>query len=282
MLTTVQAGPFTIRGVSVGGVYTALEVRELGVLLDVGIAPKSFAAIDDLFLSHGHADHVGALGSLLGIRGLLRKNSLRIHMPAPIVEPVCDALRSLSRLQRYELAIEPVAMEPGDERPIRADLWVRAFRTYHPVPSLGYQFFRRVQKLKREYHDLSGAEIGARRKRGEDLFETRERLELAYATDTLVRVIEESPSILASRVLVLECSFLDDKKSLADSRAGCHIHLDELLERADLFACEHLVLMHFSQIYRPREVHEILARRCPPSLLERLVVFAPHRGGWPG
>lgn len=282
MLTTVQAGPYRIRGISVGGIYTSLEVRELGVLLDAGIAPRSFAPVDDLFLSHGHADHVGALGSLLGIRGLMRKDELRIYMPAPIVDSVCDALRALSRLQRYDLAIVPIAMEPGDERQIRADLWVRAFRTYHPVPSLGYQFFRRVQKLKRQYADLPGPEIGARRKRGDDLFEIRERLELAYATDTLVRVLDESPSILASRVLVLECSFLDERKSLADSRAGCHIHLDELLDRAERFACEHLVLMHFSQIYRPREVHEILARRCPPSLLDRLVVFAPHRGAWPG
>src|SRR5688572_20464725 len=170
MLTTVQAGPYTIRGVSVGGVYTSLHVPELGVVLDAGLAPRSFGAVDDLFLSHGHADHVGALTTLLGVRGLLRRPALRLFLPAEIREPLVEALAAMSKLQRFELEIDPVGLEPGDERPLRGDLWVRAFRTYHPVPSLGYQFFRRVKKLKKEFSHLPGAEIGRRRQAGEDLF----------------------------------------------------------------------------------------------------------------
>ena len=34
---------YTVRGVSVGGIYTSLSVRELDVVLDVGLAPRSFA-----------------------------------------------------------------------------------------------------------------------------------------------------------------------------------------------------------------------------------------------
>ena len=90
------------------------------------------------------------------------------------------------------------------------------------------------------------------------------------------------PSLLDTRVLILECSFLDDRKGLAASQAGGHIHLDELLERADTFRNEALVLMHFSQIYSPAEVHRTLQRRCPRALWERIVVFAPSRGPWPG
>jgi len=40
--------------------------------------------------------------------------------------------------------------------------------------------------------------------------------------------------------------------------------------------------MHFSQMYTPEEVHRTLERRCPRALWERLVVFAPSRGHWPG
>jgi ribonuclease Z len=282
MLTSVQAGPFGIRGVSVGGVYTSLHVRELDVLLDIGIAPRSFGAVDDLFLSHGHADHVGALTTLLGLRGLQRRGSLRIFMPEPIADTLVEAMRAMSKLQRYELTIEAVPMKPGDTQRVRSDLFVRAFPTFHPVPSLGYQFYRSVTKLRAEFADLPGEEIGRRRKAGDtSLFYQDERLELAYATDTLVRVLDETPSILRSRVLVLECSFLDEKKDLRESRAGCHIHLDELLEYAERIENEHLVLMHFSQLYRPDEVREILDRRCPPDLRRRIVVFAP-RSEWPG
>lgn len=281
MITEVEAGPYTVRGVSVGGVYTSLQVPQLGAVFDAGIAPRAFAATDHLFISHGHGDHIGALPAMMGIRGLLHKDKPRVYLPKPIVDDVQEALRVMTRMQRYDLSVTPLGMEPGDELQLRADLHVRAFRTHHPVPSLGYLFFDRVKKLKPEYAELPGAEIGRRRKAGDDLFHEEERLELAYATDTLLRVIDTCPDVLRCRVLVMECSFLDDKKSLADSRAGCHIHLDELLERADDFENEHLVLMHFSQIYQPREVVRILRQRCPPHLLERIVPFVPASGSWP-
>jgi ribonuclease Z len=150
------------------------------------------------------------------------------------------------------------------------------------VPSLGYQFLRRTKKLRREFQGLPGHEIQTRRRNGDDIFDESEALELAYATDTLAKVLDNNPSLYTSRVLVLECTFLDERKSLESSQAGCHIHLDELIERADRFANEHLVLMHFSQIYHPREVHEILAQRCPPGLAERVRVLAPASGHWPG
>lgn len=282
MLIKVKAGPYTVRGVSVGGIYTSLCVPELRVLFDVGIPARSFADLDQIFLSHAHADHIGALVALLGIRGLGKKGPPKVFLPAEVLPDVQAALAAMSKLQRYELAIDPVGMFPGDELQLRKDLWVRAFRTFHPVPSLGYLLLRRVQKLRPEFHELGGAEIQERRRAGEDLFYTAEQLELAYATDTLAKVLDQHPFLYDTRVLILECSFLDERKSLQASQAGCHIHLDELLERSERFNNEALVLMHFSQLYSPSEVHRLLAERCPPRLRERLVPFAPAHGAWPG
>lgn len=283
MLTSVKAGPYTIRGVSVGGVYTALSVPELDVMLDAGVSPRSFASARHLFLSHGHVDHSGGLASLLGIRALLGvPGVLRVFMPSAIVAAVRAFLDAMAALQRYDLTIHAVGMEPGQVEKVHGDLWVRAFKTFHPVPSLGFQFFRRIKKLRPEFAGLSGPEIGQRRKAGDDIFDEVERLELAYATDTLVQVLDHEPSILRSKVLVLECTFLDGRKSLEATRAGCHIHLDELLERADRFHNEQLVLMHFSQIYKPREVGELLDARCPAPLRARIVPFVPAANQWPG
>jgi ribonuclease Z len=282
MLTTVTAGPFTIKGISVAGIYTSLYVRELGALFDVGIAARTCAGAQNVFLSHGHADHCGALVALLGMRGLMRLPPPQIFVPAELLEDTRAALALFSRGQRYEFDIVAQPVLPGEEYPLRPDLSVRAFRTHHTGPSLGYQFFTRVPKLKPEYRTLPGREIAERRKRDEPIFDYEERLELAYATDTLLSVIETSPSLLTTRVLILECSFLDERKSIASSRAGGHVHLDELLEKASAFENEAIVLMHFSQMYAPAEVHRILKRRCPPSLWERLVVFAPTTGAWPG
>jgi ribonuclease Z len=282
MLTTVKAGSHTVRGVSVGGIYTSLHVRELDALFDVGIAFRRGASTDNIFISHAHADHIGALPALLGIRGLVSKGAPRVFMPAEIEQDVLSTLAILSKLQRYDLRIESIPMRPGDRVPYRGDIELRAFRTHHTVPSLGYQFVRRVKKLRSEFKDLPGSEIGRRRKAGDDLFHNVEQAVFAYATDTLVRVLDTEPSLLATQTLVLECSFLDERKDRAASRAGCHIHLDELLAIADNFENEHLVLMHFSQLYKPREVEKILKERCPASLHRRLIPFVPKGDYWPG
>lgn len=284
MLTTVTAGPYTIRGISVGGVYTSIAVPELGIVFDAGASPRSSGAIDTILLSHGHVDHIGALPALLGIRALHGKTKPpRVVMPVEIVDDLTAALAALSRLQRWPLEIEAIGMSPGDELALRGDLRARAVRTFHPVPSLGYVLVRRVSKLKAELAGLSGPEIAARRRAGEEVADFDDRLELAYATDTLVSVFDHAPELLRSRVLIMECTFLDERKTLAAARAGCHIHLDEVIERAERFENEHVVMMHVSQIYRPDEVAGVLDARVPPALRKRIIPFVPAAAtSWPG
>jgi len=273
----------SVRGVSVGGVYTSLAVPELGIVFDAGASPRSSCAIDTILLSHGHADHVGALPAFLGIRALSGKTRPpRVIMPAEILDDLTAALAALSRLQRFPLEIEAIGMLPGDEIALRGDLRVRAVRTFHPVPSLAYLLVRRISKLRPELSGLTGPQIAARRRAGEAVTDHEDRLELAYATDTLISALDHAPELFEARTLIMECTFLDERKSLEAARAGCHIHLDEVVERADRFANDHVVLMHFSQIYRPDEVAGILDARLPPALRKKVVPFIPTGAHWPG
>jgi ribonuclease Z len=283
MLTEVQAGPYTVRGISVGGVYTSLQVPELNVVLDAGVPLRSFATTDHLFLSHGHSDHASALGALLGIRGLVGKHSpAQVFLPAEIEPAVKEALAAQSRLHRSVIEIEAIPMLPGDARKVYRDVWVRAFRTHHAGPSLGYQFFKRITKLKPEFQELPGEEIGRLRREGAGIFDEVERLEVAYATDTLSQVLETAPSILESRVLILECTYVDAKRTVEETQERLHTHLDEIISRADKFQNEALVLMHFSQLYGPEQVRDVIRQRVPPALWERIRVFAPASNSWFG
>jgi len=222
MLTRVSAGPVSVVGVSVGGVYTSLLVPELDAILDVGIAPRSFVGASSVFISHGHADHVGSLGSLIGQRGLARLPAPTVYLPQEIHADIEDATKALSRSQRRPLDVPFVPMVPGVDVQ-RGDLWVRPFRTLHSVPSLGYAFVRKVQKLKDDFIGLAAAEIVARKGAGEDLFRQEERVELAYVTDSLIDVLDREPWVARARVLVLECTF-----------AGLVGTIDNLADRVEL------------------------------------------------
>jgi ribonuclease Z len=138
-----------------------------------------------------------------------------------------------------------------------------------------------VQKLRPECVGLSGNEIKRRRQAGDtETFYTEEQPRFAYATDTLPEVLDHTPELADVDTLVLECTFLDDRKTLAGARAGCHIHLDELLPRLSSLRVKDLVLMHFSQIYHPDQVRRILAERLPADLPFAVHAFAPEGGRW--
>jgi ribonuclease Z len=281
MLTRVRAGPVTVVGVSVGGVYTSLLVPEFDTIFDVGIAPRSFVGAGTLLISHGHADHVGSLGSLIGQRGLARLPAPTVYLPEEIEQDVAEAVGALSRTQRRPLEVPFVPMVPLVDVS-RGDLWIRPFRTLHSVPSLGYALVRKVQKLRDEFRGLGAAEIVARKAAGQELFRAEERIELAYVTDSLIDVLDSEPWLLGARVLILECTFTSRDRTRAEAREKMHVHLDEIVERAETFRSEALVLMHFSQSSSPSEVRRTLDARVPPGLRERLVPFVPDRGNWPG
>lgn len=282
MLTRLDLGPLSVSGVSVGGVYTSILVPELSAIFDAGIAPRSFVGAKHLFLSHGHADHIGALPSLIGIRGLSHQPAPTTFMPSEIVEDISHGLERFSRGQRRVVEVPVVGMNPGDVAQLTVDLHVRAFRTVHSVPSLAYSLFRRVDKLRAEFLGRSSQEISELRRNGEQLFDTFERHELAYVTDSLIDVLDLHPELYQVRSLVLECTFLDEKKTCSEARSKFHVHLDEIIERAARFSNEQIVLMHFSQSYSPAEVHDVLSRRLPPILRERVFALCPKNGPWPG
>lgn len=281
MYTRIEAAGYTLEGISLGGIHTSLHVPEMDVLLDVGLPIRQFTPIDRVFLSHVHGDHAGGLGSFLGLRTLLhRKPPPTLYCPAEAEPKLREMIDTVGEMQNhpFDVALRPMA--PNDEEQLRTDLWVRALRSDHTLPCRAYLFFDRVERLRAEYRDLSGREIAARRERGEAMLEPAERLELAYCTDTRIEIFDEYPELYRTKVLVVEATFLDDTRSTDEVRARGHIHLDEILARADRFENEVVVIMHASRFYAPLDAHRILRERCQGRLRPRVLAFAPFRRDW--
>jgi ribonuclease Z len=75
------------------------------------------------------------------------------------------------------------------------------------------------------------------------------------------------------KILFIECTYLDDKKNVEKAREWGHIHLDEIIQNADSFKNEKIVLIHFSKRYSPKTIKELVYSKIPPSLTDRVECF---------
>ncbi|MCB9789272.1 MAG: hypothetical protein H6744_21560 [Deltaproteobacteria bacterium] len=258
-LESLESLDFTLTGFSLGGVETAVVVPEWRLAFDVGRGRDHLMRCEHIALTHTHMDHAGGLPYLLALRQLHRLPPPTVYVPGQLAQALRTMLDAWDPLQRYRTECPIVAVEPGSRHRIGRDLYLEPFRTYHPVPSFGYSVVREVQKLRPELGHLSGREIAALRKEGTEVTHTEHRRLLSVTGDTLPEVLDRQPHILESRVLVMECTFLDDRKPYQACRDGGHTHLRDLEERAAVLGPEHLVLSHFSRIHDEASIPALLA-----------------------
>lgn len=71
----------------------------------------------------------------------------------------------------------------------------------------------------------------------------------------------------------MECTYLDEKKSIEETRKWGHIHLDEILPYADQFQNQFISLIHLSARYKNQEALKILELKLPSTLREKVHLF---------
>lgn len=255
---SLEVRDLSLQGFSLAGIETCLQVPELRLAVDVGRGRDDVVRCEHLALTHVHMDHAGGLPYLVAMRGMFGMISPRVYLHEAVAESTRAMLGSWDEMQRLESSFELVAMAPGDRTPLRRDYVLETFRTYHTVPSFGFSLIHRVDKLRPEYQGRPGTELGALRKQGVEITRRVESRVLSVTGDTLPEVLDKQPQILESETLLIECSFLDDRKPYEAVRRGAHVHLTDLMARADLLTCERVVLSHFSALYDTAEIVALL------------------------
>lgn len=274
----LQLAGIAVDATSVGGLSTCIQLPGLKCALDIGRCPQSAVQRETILITHGHMDHIGGICYHAATRGLMGLTP-PTYVVGPENEKALGALfNAYRRLDRSRLAHNLVVIGPGDEWTLPNGMLVRPFRSIHRVPCQGYSLWSVRNKLKPEYHGLSGHEIRDLRLAGTEITNAVLKAELAFTGDSLIEVVENEAVVREARLLVMEVTFIDDRVTVEQCRSKGHIHIDEVAERADLFENEAILFTHFSSRYRAWEIEEAVKKRLPESLSKRVTpLLTGHR-----
>ena len=164
-------------------------------------------------------------------------------------------------------------LRPGDSMSLGKRWTVRPLPSFHPVPSQGYALMERRKRLKPELQDLGRDAIRQAALNGEDINEVHEHPKLVFSGDTTIEFIERNAVAQQADILIMEVTFIDDRVSVESARKNGHIHLNEVIERADLFQNKAILFTHLSARYREHEAKQVLATRLPRGLKERVTLL---------
>ncbi|MEN1678710.1 MAG: MBL fold metallo-hydrolase [Planctomycetota bacterium] len=270
---THEHAGLTIEGYSRAAVQTYWRVPELSLGFDLGAQPWSFMGTERWFVSHGHLDHIAALPVYVARRRMMKMEPPTIYLPETLTGPVREILKHYSRMDRGRTPCELVPVVDGEEIELSRELVVTAHATKHTVYSLGYVVWERRKKLKPEYTDLAGHEIRDLRLAGTEVTrEVREPL-VAYLGDSAPPGLDNNPVMYEAKVLITELTFVAPDHRKEKIHKHGHMHLDDLVERADRFKNELIIAGHLSTRYHPKQVEAMVKKRLPGMLDNRLVLW---------
>lgn len=269
----LRHGGVTIEGWSRAGIQSYWRIPEWRVGFDLGAIPWDFTHVRDWFITHGHIDHCLALPALIARRAMLREGPPRIHVPAEIVPEVQALLAAWTAIDRGPIACHLIGMNPGDRVELGQGRFVSAFATVHPVPSRGYIVWERRSKLRDAFRELAPEELRARRDAGDVLTHEVEVPLFCYTGDTAAAGLDGEPALYDAQILLLEMTYARPEHAPERIQLYGHIHLRDVIERAERFRNELVIAAHVTSRDEPAQFQRWADERLPPALRGRFRVW---------
>jgi ribonuclease Z len=297
---TVKLGEFTIRGRSVGGCETCIIIEELAIAFDMGYQAELLENVQNVFISHGHMDHIGCLQYCHANRALHNITCpWQIVMPQCYIDPFKTIATAFSSLGRggYPREFQKCTFADGKEMNVikpfekmrvsklqdsetcnyfslinKTNFFATAFKMKHKIESYGYVIYEKRIKLKDEYKGLSGKEIKALKDQNIDITYDLSLPTIAFTGDTTIDPILANSDFLNAKILIMECTHFPDS-DVENAVSHGHVHFQQFVDNLDKFKNNWIVLCHLSQKYRTYVDVEEYLKVIPDDIRKKIVVL---------
>ena len=269
----IQHKNITLQAISTGGQYTSLVLPSLKIAIDMGITPEDAIRCQHVFITHPHIDHIAGIIRHCSTREMMAMDAPTYYIGEEHRNAFEDMMNSWRRLNRSFLPYKLETMHPKRQIEINNQYFIRAFRSVHKVPCLGYMLYESRRKLKPEFLGTPGKEIARLREHGIELYNHTETPVFAYTGDTTIDVLKREEDVRRCQFLVIEITFFDDRVTPENARLNGHIHIEDVAEHAHLFENEHILVMHLSNRHTPQEAEDAIQKYLPLELRSRMTVL---------
>lgn len=266
-------GKLNVEGLSLSGIRTAFSLPDYNIGFDVAQGFPFSINLKHHFISHAHMDHAAGIPYIISQKAMNHHSPAQFFMPSSQCSGMTKIMRLWEELEGHQYSFNFIPVDKGFSFEINKQLLVKAFPTTHRIQSFGYTLFEVKHKLKKEFANCSQNEILDLKLRKIDIQELYESPLFSFTGDTQIEFLESEPWIASSKVLFMEATYLDNRKTIAQAREWGHTHLDEIIPRLSEIHSEKIVLIHSSSRYSLKEANEILNKRIPPQYKDRVLIF---------
>jgi ribonuclease Z len=262
-------------GISEGGIRTSICIPRYNLLFDIGAIPHEKIHIENVLVTHGHLDHAAGIPYYISQRSLQKLKAPNIYVNEDMYENTKKIIQLYSEIEGFDYDYNLISTPTNKEFALNPNTFFKAFKTTHRVSSQGYTIFERVKKLIPKFVNLTGHEIVELKYKGEIITEDKETPLVSFSGDTQIEYILQHKEVRESKILFLECTYIDVDRDVERARLWGHTHLDEIITHAYEFKNEKIILIHFSKRYKHSFIKDLVRKKIPDILKGRVHCFLP-------